>query len=104
MELSTRVLYFSFSFFIWTIKVWGWKSARRVRARHSLSTGQVRGESNSPLLSLLEGSKGGLWSGVAEWMAESESGVETIAVHCLVKRCQLIRVLIYSMRAELMDF
>lgn len=36
----------------------------------------MRGESNSPTLSLLEESKGGLWSGVAEWMAESESGVD----------------------------
>lgn len=76
MELSTRVLYFSLSFLIWSIKVWGWKSARRVTARHSLSTGQVRGESNSPPLSLLEGSKVGLWNGVAKWMAESESGVD----------------------------
>lgn len=48
----------------------------RVKARHSMPTGQVRGESNSPSLSLLEGSKGGLWSGVAEWMAEKESGVD----------------------------
>lgn len=36
----------------------------------------MRGESNSPPFSLLEGSKDGLRSGVAEWMAESESGVD----------------------------
>lgn len=43
--------------------------------------GQVRGETtNSKPLSLLEGSNGGLWSGVEEWMAERNGGVNSCGV------------------------